>query len=1222
MTQLLSKVNPPVELENDGIVLNSGLDLTSSSLQVEKGALRDCLNIEVVDRLGYQVIGGFDRYDGSLGPDQVEFWAFPISGLGSPSPGEVIADTGVSPQTKFGVCVEVRDVAGTDWVIYARFDADAVVQSGTSLVPVVDGLTLPFSSTATAVRYTESAALPSGDDAQDIFEDYQTWNAVLRSRVSTLPSQPIGLHWYRDRLYAVVDELQLGFNSGGTTEITPNSIIANQAGTFYAKVLKVNLVSGTWAGGDAAGTMLVEPVEFFNGIQNIFTITPPTSGDFDLVDAVRTISVTPNVLQSNAFTARALTATDPAPEYAGLWRTSPEPDPGWEYIESGWKVNYEDGIDQFGELTRITRSVDNNFQYQSDDSDTTGLNGQAVSFFNGFSFPGEISSVRPTEIRARPGWRDTNDLTTFATTDEALETVDSRFLQADLSWGIFGRQPTNTANPGSVPTFVLGSLVAGYEDPAFDGASGISWGANTGPEVFPNAGNSDAMSFLTFVNLGEILGNLPNKINVTGIEIEINCDILHQYQQQRPNAEDVDFVANAVADKFSFQAALGKINTETGNFERIGSKEITTVSLPTTQAGYTEVDTYSPGTNLTQGQAYYEDTNVDISVGGPSATYGNNTIKLEDLSSGLFGIAVWAGAVDAVALAGNAASWAEVSGDVPNAGGWIRFKINRLRIKLHYTQPAARYYITDDFTAGTPSVCSADLVAYSVLTGQLENENATGVMQFVNIQPVSGAFKSCILQGDTIHQLDISTGTLSAANQVAVVSGSTAGAVGMELNGFPSLEQIVEEGSRYQFITANFFAREDWDGFYGVSGAGKAFSFAAFDADDDGDEEQYIQFITTNTVVPDEDEPRHVAFHQYHLALGYRDGTVRFSVPGEPENFDGLLGAAEVGVGDRVTGLLGMRGKALGVFCDGSIYTILGDNADTFNVEVLSPYSGAIEYTVVDNGGQPLYCDNRGISTLEQSQRYGNFVGFRISQKVTPWLLPRMTRNDDLFALDSGAGVVCAVPVRSKNQYRIFFRDGFFLTYTAMPDGSGAFTYGLYYLDETKAKYFVPFAHSSQVDTDGRERIHMAHYSPRSTISTADSRYVYEFENGLGFDGDWFDWSYTTAFAYKDPFRDNTIRKVNVDGLTKGASWATITVAKDYDEDSYSTTLVPLNLPRNPSAVPSVNFKPSSVMANVAKEGRSLSFRVQRSSAIKTLTPPIVHQALLVQYQSGGKRDS
>jgi hypothetical protein len=987
-------------------------------------------------------------------------------------------------------------------------------------------------------------------------------------------------------------------------------------------VLKVNLASGTWAGGDAAGTMLVEPVEFFNGIQNIFTITPPTSGDFDLVDAVRTISVTPNVLQSNAFTARALTATDPAPEYAGLWRTSPEPDPGWEYIESGWKVNYEEGIDQFGELTRITRSVDNNFQYQSDDSDTTGLNGQAVSFFNGFSFPGEISSVRPTEIRARPGWRDTNDLTTFATTDEALETVDSRFLQADLSWGIFGRQPTNTANPGSVPTFVLGSLVAGYEDPAFDGASGISWGANTGPEVFPNAGNSDAMSFLTFVNLGEILGNLPNKINVTGIEIEINCDILHQYQQQRPNAEDVDFVANAVADKFSFQAALGKINTETGNFERIGSKEITTVSLPTTQAGYTEVDTYSPGTNLTQGQAYYADTNVDISVGGPSATYGNNTIKLEDLSSGLFGITVWTGAVDAVALAGNAASWAEVSGDVPNAGGWIRFKINRLRIKLHYTQPAARYYITDDFTAGTPSVCSADLVAYSVLTGQLENENATGVMQFVNIQPVSGAFKSCILQGDTIHQLDISTGTLSAANQVAVVSGSTAGAVGMELNGFPSLEQIVEEGSRYQFITANFFAREDWDGFYGVSGAGKAFSFAAFDADDDGDEEQYIQFITTNTVVPDEDEPRHVAFHQYHLALGYRDGTVRFSVPGEPENFDGLLGAAEVGVGDRVTGLLGMRGKALGVFCDGSIYTILGDNADTFNVEVLSPYSGAIEYTVVDNGGQPLYCDNRGISTLEQSQRYGNFVGFRISQKVTPWLLPRMTRNDDLFALDSGAGVVCAVPVRSKNQYRIFFRDGFSLTYTTMPDGSGAFTYGLYYLDETKAKYFVPFAHSSQVDTDGRERIHMAHYSPRSTISTADSRYVYEFENGLGFDGDWFDWSYTTAFAYKDPFRDNTIRKVNVDGLTKGASWATITVAKDYDEDSYSTTLVPLNLPRNPSAVPSVNFKPSSVMANVAKEGRSLSFRVQRSSAIKTLTPPIVHQALLVQYQSGGKRDS
>ena len=73
MTQLNSKVNPPVELENDAISLNEGLDLTTSNLMVDKGALRDSLNFEVVDRLGYQTLSGFDRYDSALSPDQVSF---------------------------------------------------------------------------------------------------------------------------------------------------------------------------------------------------------------------------------------------------------------------------------------------------------------------------------------------------------------------------------------------------------------------------------------------------------------------------------------------------------------------------------------------------------------------------------------------------------------------------------------------------------------------------------------------------------------------------------------------------------------------------------------------------------------------------------------------------------------------------------------------------------------------------------------------------------------------------------------------------------------------------------------------------------------------------------------------------------------------------------------------------------------------------------------------
>ena len=41
----------------------------------------------------------------------------------------------------------------------------------------------------------------------------------------------------------------------------------------------------------------------------------------------------------------------------------------------------------------------------------------------------------------------------------------------------------------------------------------------------------------------------------------------------------------------------------------------------------------------------------------------------------------------------------------------------------------------------------------------------------------------------------------------------------------------------------------------------------------------------------------------------------------------------------------------------------------------------------------------------------------------------------------------------------------------------------------------------------------MAHYSPRSAISSDASKYVYEFESGLGFDGSWYEAFFDTAFS-------------------------------------------------------------------------------------------------------------
>jgi len=54
--------------------------------------------------------------------------------------------------------------------------------------------------------------------------------------------------------------LSLRFTSGGTYEISVGDTITGATGGATAKVTGVNLESGTWAGGDAAGTLEIDTI--------------------------------------------------------------------------------------------------------------------------------------------------------------------------------------------------------------------------------------------------------------------------------------------------------------------------------------------------------------------------------------------------------------------------------------------------------------------------------------------------------------------------------------------------------------------------------------------------------------------------------------------------------------------------------------------------------------------------------------------------------------------------------------------------------------------------------------------------------------------------------------------------------------------------------------------------------------------------------------------------
>lgn len=176
-----------------------------------------------------------------------------------------------------------------------------------------------------------------------------------------------------------------------------------------------------------------------------------------------------------------------------------------------------------------------------------------------------------------------------------------------------------------------------------------------------------------------------------------------------------------------------------------------------------------------------------------------------------------------------------------------------------------------------------------------------------------------------------------------------------------------------------------------------------------------------------------------------------------------------------------MSGSILGIFCSGSVVGLSGTTVDNFATQTVSAKMGAVEYTIADMG-YPVYANSYGIYTLSQVQQYGDYMGTPLSQDVSPWLRPRLLRKET-----SEVEVVTAWPVRSKNQYRLSFSDGYVLTMTMNNGQQSSPTFSLqrYLLpvgEDDLGVYegpaIIPAAVSSEIDDGGEERIHIAHTIP------------------------------------------------------------------------------------------------------------------------------------------------
>lgn len=425
------------------------------------------------------------------------------------------------------------------------------------------------------------------------------------------------------------------------------------------------------------------------------------------------------------------------------------------------------------------------------------------------------------------------------------------------------------------------------------------------------------------------------------------------------------------------------------------------------------------------------------------------------------------------------------------------------------------------------------------------------------------------------------------------------------VNSLPTAKALEIAQSQHQFLVANFYGSEITTSLYGANGVSRAFVY-------DGEDFTFI-----NTGLSFElDKPRHIAKFQDRLVLGYTNGSVLLSVVGDPTNFDGVLGAGEIAFGDRVVGLQVLAGEALGVFCENSIYYIDKD----LGVHVISPNTGCIEYTLAAMS-RPYYCSAAGIMTIEQTDKYGDFLGVSISERVDPWLRPRLKRIQGRYF--SYPAITGNMIVRTKNQYRLFFRDGYVLTMSVTPKGY-IFTTQQYLFDEEaedpRTATFLTLATCSQMAQDGTEKLFAAHYNNRLPFNL---NRVVEMDVGWSFAGKAITYHFETNASSSDPFTYSRLSKMRLHGLSKGKASLKVQTSGTNDGfvDDYNTTQEQhLALPRN-IALYKDSFTDTTDIKDLADAGLSFKLKVSGRELLVP-EPPHVCQLITTLNKPGGRIDA
>ena len=266
-------------------------------------------------------------------------------------------------------------------------------------------------------------------------------------------------------------------------------------------------------------------------------------------------------------------------------------------------------------------------------------------------------------------------------------------------------------------------------------------------------------------------------------------------------------------------------------------------------------------------------------------------------------------------------------------------------------------------------------------------------------------------------------------------------------------------GGRFQTDEGNFTGSSQTLRAYGCDGVNRMWEF-------DG------EVLTPIDTALGEYTPSHVVCHLDYLFYSYRS-SLGFSGPGAPYKHTAADGAGEIAVGSDINDLLVQPGAqdtgALAVFCDSKTSMLYGKDLASFNLVPFNTGTGGVAFTA-QNMAQSFVLDTIGVFSLTTTLAYGNFQAATLTSNIRPFIEQELAK------------VAASSLNRSKNQYRLFFNDGYGL-YITVVNAKNLGAMPVYYPNVVYCTW------------EGRQSGEQVAF-----FGDADG-YVHQFDKGSSFDG-------------------------------------------------------------------------------------------------------------------------